>query len=294
MSPRLTVKEILARTTRYLKEHGSPSPRLDAEVLTAHALGVRRLDLYLAPERPLDAAEVATLREYVRRRGTGEPVAYITGRREFYGIEFEVTRDVLIPRPETEVLVDAVLEGLRGRDAPAVVDVGTGSGAIACSVAARHPTARVLATDLSERALSVARSNAARLVPDGRVRLVRMDGLTALAPAPLTDAIVSNPPYVAEDEPLDPGARDFEPAVALFCGDRGREVSARLIAQAPSRLKQGGLLAIEVGAVPHRDFVRERLAGSGAWHEVRPLRDAAGEVRGFLAVRGGNGRDGGG
>ncbi len=288
MSPVLTVKEVLARSTKYLAERGSPSPRLDAEVLAAHALGVRRLDLYLAPERPLDAAEVATLREHVRRRGTGEPVAYITGRREFYGIEFEVTRDVLIPRPETEVLVDAVLDGLRGRDAPIVVDVGTGSGAIACSVAAHYSTARVLATDLSERALSVARTNAARVVPDGRVRLVRMDVMAALAPVPFADAIVSNPPYVSEDEPLDRGARDFEPAVALFCGDRGREVSARLIAQAPSRLKQGGLLAIEVGTLQHRDWVRDRLVGSEAWHEVRPLRDASGEVRGFLAVRHGD------
>lgn len=294
MSPVLTVRQVIALTSKYLKDRGSASPRLDAEVLTAHALGVRRLDLYLAPERPLDAAETATLREHVRRRGTGEPVAYITGRREFYGIEFEVTRDVLIPRPETEVLVDAVLDGLRGCHAPIVVDVGTGSGAIACSVASRHPTACVLATDLSERALSVARSNIGRLVPDGRVRLVRMDVMTALAPAPLADAIVSNPPYVSENEPLDPGARDFEPAIALFCADRGREVSARLIAQAPSRLKQGGFLAIEVGTVQHRDWVRDHLAGSGAWRDVRPLRDASGVVRGYLAVRGEGRREAGG
>lgn len=294
MSPILTARDVIALTSKYLKDRGSPTPRLDAEVLVAHALGTRRLDLYLAPERPLDAAETATLREYVRRRGSGEPVAYITGRREFYGIEFLVTRDVLIPRPETETLVDAVLEGLRGCHAPVVVDVGTGSGAIACAVAAHHPTVCVVATDLSEQALCVARSNAARIVPDGRVRFVRMDVLESLTVAGLVDVIVSNPPYVSEDDPVDPGARDFEPPMALFCGDRGREVSERLIAQAPSRLKRGGLLVIEVGTASHREWVRERLAGSGAWRDVRPLRDAAGEVRGFLVVRGQVGRGAGG
>lgn len=281
----LSVKDVITLSSRYLKEHGSPSPRLDAEVLTAHVLGLRRIDLYLAPERPLTDAERSLLRAHVRRRGAGEPVAYITGRREFYGIEFLVTKDVLIPRPETEVLVDAVLESLRGRERPLVVDMGAGSGAIACAVAAHHPTARVVGTDISAGALNVARTNADRIVPDGRIRLVRMDALEALAVLPVADAIVSNPPYVADDDPVDPGVRRHEPAVALFCADRGREVSARLMSQAPSRLKPGGFLVIEAGAVPHREWVRERLAADAAWRGVRALRDAAGDVRGFLAVR---------
>lgn len=280
----LTVRDVLVLATRYLKEHGSESPRLDAEVLTAHALGIRRLDLYLDPERPLNSGETATLREYVRRRGAGEPVAYITGRREFYGIEFAVSRDVLIPRPETEVLVDAVLEGLCGREHPLLVDVGTGSGAIACAVAARHPTARVVATDISFPALLSARMNVQRIVPDGRVRLISMDVLIGLGEKPFADAVVSNPPYVAEHDPLDEAARRFEPKVALFCADEGREVTSRLLAQAWSRLKPDGFLAIEVGSNHHREWV-EGLLQSGAWRGVRTLRDAAGEVRGYLATR---------
>ncbi len=285
VTPLLTVKEVLAKSTQYLQEHGSPSPRLDAEILTAHALGVRRLDLYLAPDRPLSESETATLREFIRRRGRREPVAYITGRREFYGIEFEVSRGVLVPRPETEVLVDAVLEGVRGRVEPLVVDVGTGSGAIACAVAVHCPGARLLASDVSAEALAVARRNARRLVPDGRVEVVCMDVLAALAEAPIADAVVSNPPYVAEDEPLDEEAQRYEPKVALFCGDGGREVSNRLIAEAPNRLKPGGFLAVEVGSPRHREWVRERLLACALLHEVRALRDASGEVRGFLAYR---------
>lgn len=281
----LTVKDALILTTKYLRDHGSPSPRLDAEVLIAHALGIRRIDLYLSPERPVLESERAILRESVRRRGRGEPVAYITGRREFYGIVFEVTRDVFIPRPETEVLVDAVLDALRGLERPSVVDVGTGSGAIACSVAARHPSAVVLATDVSFKALEIARANVTRNGLSHRVFLAQMDVLEGMVAQPCADVIVSNPPYVSKADPIEPAVREYEPATALYCADDGREVSARLMAQAPARLKPGGSLVIEVGAIPHREWVRAYLERAADWRDVRPLRDAAGEVRGFCAVR---------
>jgi len=282
----LTVREVLALSARYLAQRGSESARLDAELLTAHVLGVRRIDLYLSPERPLNEQDRTRLREAVRRRGLGEPVAYITGHREFYGIPIEVAPGALVPRPETEVLVDAVLERIRAVASPRVVDIGTGSGAIACAVVANHSTAQVVATDRSRAALNVAALNVRRYAPDGRIVLLEMDVLSGLARRAFADVIVSNPPYVGESEAhlLDRGVREFEPPEALFCEEMGRAVTRRIIEQAPDRLKPGGALILEVGTPAHREFVQQALAPAG-FCALRALKDPAGVVRGFSAQK---------
>ena len=192
----LTVREVLARSTRWLQSRGCDSARLDTELLAAEALGIRRLDLYLSPERPLTAGEQDRLRALIVRRSKGEPVAYLRGRREFHGLEFLVTPAVLIPRPETETIVDAALHWLDGCGiaSPRVVDVGTGSGAIACAIARSRPSARVLALDVSPAALEVAARNVAALGLSDRVTLAPSDLLAALPPGDVPDLVVYNPP----------------------------------------------------------------------------------------------------
>ncbi|MBL6976053.1 MAG: peptide chain release factor N(5)-glutamine methyltransferase [Deltaproteobacteria bacterium] len=285
----ITVREVLGLSTKYLEEHGSPSARLDTEVLTALALGIRRLDLYLAPERPLAATERESLRGFLRRRGKGEPVAYITGQREFFGLSFLVSPAVLIPRPETEVLVDATLEWLKrcGPSFHSVVDVGTGSGAIACAVAARNQSVRVAATDISHEALTVCRENVGRLGLEDRVRAVHCDLLGGLEPDGSLDVVVSNPPYVAEGDSviMDQCVLDFEPRSALFAGEDGMSVTRRLVEQAGSHLAGGGVLLVEVGTPDQRDRVVGLLEDHGDFTEVRPLYDAARIVRGLEARR---------
>jgi release factor glutamine methyltransferase len=288
MSRTLTVGEILPLSTRFLKERGSESPRLDAELLAADALGVRRLDLYLAPERPLTPAETDALREAIRRRGRGEPIAYIRGRRDFFGLEIAVSPAVLIPRPETETLVDAAIGWVRDRGvaAPVIVDVGTGSGAIACALAANLPDARIVATDVSTDALAVAARNVATHGLADRVRLVACDLLSGLDDGNAPDLVVSNPPYVAEsDRPLmDDGVLRFEPHGALFSGADGTDATFALIDSARARLRPGGALIVEVGTPAQRALVRDRLARRLA-PDVRPLADPGGTVRGFLAEK---------
>jgi release factor glutamine methyltransferase len=288
MSRTLTVGEILPLSTRFLKERGSESPRLDAELLVADALGLRRLDLYLAPERPLTPGETDALREGVRRRGRGEPIAYIRGRREFFGLEIAVSPAVLIPRPETETLVDAAIGWVRDRalGSPRIVDVGTGSGAIACALAANLPGARIDATDVSADALAVAARNVAAHGLDARIRLVACDLMSGLDDGDAPDLVVSNPPYVAEsDRPLmDDGVLRFEPHGALFSGADGTDATFALIESARTRLRPGGALIVEVGTPAQRALVRDRLARR-LDPDVRPLADPGGTVRGFLAEK---------
>jgi release factor glutamine methyltransferase len=221
--------EVLRLSTTYLGDHGSTSARLDSELLCAQALGLRRLDLYLQFDRPLDEQELSAIRELVRRRGKGEPVAYITGQREFYGRGYAVTRDVLVPRPETETLVERALAALRGRttEGARVADLGTGSGCIAISLAAELPGIEVIATDISAPALEVARSNAERL----GVAVTFAEGSWADGLSGHFDLIVSNPPYVTtgELESVDRDVRDFEPHGALLGGDGGLDAYRSLL-----------------------------------------------------------------
>jgi release factor glutamine methyltransferase len=224
-----TLMDVLRLSTRYIGDHGSPSARLDSELLCAHALGLRRIDLYLQFDRPLDETELASIRELVRRRSKGEPVAYITGTRDFYGRTFSVTPDVLVPRPDTETLVQHAVAYLRARPGAElrVADLGTGSGCIAVTLAAEVPGVRVIGTDVSAAALDVARANATSLGAD--VALVECswaDGLDGSF-----DLVVSNPPYVTTEElaGVERDVRDFEPHGALLGGEDGLDAYRALL-----------------------------------------------------------------
>ena len=222
--------DVLRMSTTYLGDHGSTSARLDSELLCAQALGLRRLDIYLQFDRPLDEGELSAIRELIRRRGKGEPVAYITGTREFYGRAFTVNSDVLVPRPETETLVERALALLKEHDGAGmrVADLGTGSGCIAITLAAEAPGVEMVATDVSGAALMVARANAERL----GVEVAFTECSWADALDGRFDLIVSNPPYVttAELDAVDRDVRDFEPLAALLGGDGGMDAYRALLA----------------------------------------------------------------
>jgi release factor glutamine methyltransferase len=242
-----TLGEVLRLSTAHLERHGSPTARLDAELLIGHALDLGRVELYTSFERPLGDAELATCRELISRRAQREPVAYILGRWGFRGLDVDVDRRVLVPRPESELVVDRCLLLLDGLPSPSVVDVGTGSGAIALSLASEVPGAAVCGCDISDDALEVARGNGARLGID--VEWARSDLLAGLGGRRF-DLIVSNPPYVAaaEIDALEPEVRDWEPRGATVAGESGLEVVKRLVSAAPAALEPGGALVLEVGA----------------------------------------------
>ncbi|HVN60821.1 MAG TPA: peptide chain release factor N(5)-glutamine methyltransferase [Gaiellaceae bacterium] len=238
----MTLGEVLKLSTGFLSERGVASPRLDAEFILAHALGLARLDLYLEHDRPLTEAELDRCRSLVERRGRREPLAYVLGEWGFRRLTLRCDGRALVPRPETEVLVERALALLDGVERPAVLDVGTGTGAVALSVAHERPDARVTALDISPGALDLARENAEANRLD--VTLREGDYRTGLPDGPY-DLIVSNPPYVkpAEIETLEPEVRDWEPREALVSDDGPAEVAR---AAAPV-LKPGGALALEVG-----------------------------------------------
>jgi release factor glutamine methyltransferase len=252
----------------------SPTAALDAEVLVAHVLGVGRAALAAGPERALAPEELLTLESLARRRLAGEPVAYLTGRREFWSLELEVTPGVLVPRPETELLVERALAAIAGAARPAVLDLGTGSGAVALALASERPDAEVTATDLSAAALAVARRNAARLGL-GNMQFVEGDWYAPLA-GRLFDAIVSNPPYVAPDDPA-LAALASEPRLALVAPRGGLGALADIAAGASEHLAPGGRLAVEHGAA-QGEAVRGLLADAGLV-AVATWRDLAGHER---------------
>lgn len=281
-----TLIEVLRLSTEYLAHHGSTSPRLDAELLLAHALGVRRLDLYLLHDRPLREPELGAARELVRRRASGEPVAYITGTREFYNRSFAVTPAVLIPRPETETLVEVALRRLRELSdvgEPRAADLGTGSGCIAVTLAAELATLHVAATDVSSAALDVARGNALTHAVDHRVTLIEGDWA-----GPLTtpvDVVVSNPPYVTSEELVGTArdVRDFEPVLALDGGADGLDAYRALLATLHAATRPGTTVLLEID--PRRaglvaDVVRSEFADARiSFHEDLTRRDRVLEAR---------------
>jgi release factor glutamine methyltransferase len=242
-----TLGEVLRLSTAHLERHGSPTARLDAELLLGHALGLGRVELYTGFERPLAEGELAECRELIARRAKREPVAYILGRWGFRGLDLDVDRRVLVPRPETELLVDRCLALLDGAAGPDVLDVGTGSGAIALALASELPGARVVGCDVSGDALDVARANGERLGVE--VEWVASDMLSGVAGRRFR-LVVSNPPYVAagEIEALEPEVRDWEPRGATVAGETGLEAIERLVAEAPAALEPGGAIVLEVGA----------------------------------------------
>ena len=288
--PPWTIGRLLQWTSNYLKQQGSSTPRLDAEVLLAEVLRRPRIELYTSyDEDPGDEAR-ATYRELVRRRAAGEPVAYLVGRREFYSLTFEVTPDVLIPRPETEFVVIALLDAVKKYRLPnrplAIADVGTGSGVIAICAAKHIPQCHVTAIDLIRPALEVARRNATAHGVADRIDLVESDLLQSLPDDCRFDFVVSNPPYVAESE-LDqtaPEVREYEPRTALVAGRCGDEVIARLVPQVAERLLSGGWFITEISPMIE-ERVGEMLRCDGRYATPTTVKDLRGLPRVVLAQR---------
>ena len=239
----LTVGEVLRRSAAFLAERGSPSPRLDADLLLAHALGVERLALYTGSERPLTSAELDRARDLVARRGRREPVAYLTGARAFRRLRVEVGPDVLVPRPETELLVEWALE--LAAPGAAVLDWGAGSGAVALALADEGPDLRVTALERSPAAVARARANGERL--GLAVEWLASDGFAAVAGRRF-DVVAANPPYLSPAGlAAAPPELRFEPAEALVAGPTGLEAIEAIAAAAPAHLAPGGALLVEVG-----------------------------------------------
>ena len=329
----MTVLEVIQRSTDYLAKRGVESPRLQVEWMLAHVLKLPRLQLYLNFERKLDEADLTTLRQMVRRRGTREPLQHILGSVSFCGIEIAVNRHVLIPRPETEQLAQLASQHLQARFAitphpasghplpssdegrgqgegcplsnPAILDLCTGSGCLAIYLAVKHPSARVIATDISAEALEVAQSNASQGGVSERVTLLQgdlFDALTKAAPSPRPsppmgarepeakaagdirfDLIVSNPPYIAsaEIETLQPEVRDHDPKLALDGGADGLDFYRRLAEETPRWLRPGGVLMAEFG--DGQGAAIGRLFGSARWPSPCLEKDLSGRERFLIA-----------
>lgn len=275
---RWCIRELLATTSRYLKAKGIDSPRLTAELLLAHALGVRRLDLYLNPDQPLTPPELDAYRSLLTRRLRREPLQHITGVQEFWSSEFRVTPAVLIPRPETELLVEQAIRKLEATPQPEdlrVLDLGTGAGVLAVCLAAHFPRARLWATDISEAALEVARLNALRHGVSERIVFLQGDLWAPLRNRGLSfHLIVSNPPYVESEvfSTLAPEIRDHEPRTALDGGPGGMHLIERILQGAPEFLEPMGWLLLETA--PHQNAAAlDRLSRHPAYGTCGRLQD---------------------
>jgi release factor glutamine methyltransferase len=285
-----TVGKLLTWTADYLRKQGSESARLDAELLLAQARDCQRIELYTAFHEVVPEEVRAIFRESVRQRAQGTPVAYLVGHREFYSLSFLVTPDVLIPRPETEFLVLAMLDLLKDQEGSSqprrVADIGTGSGILAICAAKLLANCQVDAVDISPAALEVARQNAERHQVADRIRFHLGDLLAPLDPTTRFDLIVSNPPYVSRPEydQLMQDVRQFEPQQALLAGETGTEVIARLIHDAPDFLPAAGWLVIEVSPMI-ADRVTEMLREDGRFERMEVRKDLAGHSRVILARR---------
>ncbi len=283
-----TIKRLLDWTTEHFSKAQSDHPRLDAEILLAEAMNWSRIELYTRFDQVPDAETMDKFRGWVKQRGSGEPVAYIVGYREFYSIRFIVDSNVLIPRPETEHVVVAALEAAKkiSQRPIRVLDVGTGSGCIAITLARHLPECKVAATDISPAALAIARQNAQSLNEADQVRFFEGDLFDALpAGSGAVHLIVSNPPYIGTGEiaTIDRQVKDFEPATALFAGPQGTEVIARLIAEAPSHLVSGGFLIFETSPVIIDACLN--LIADSELQLVEVVKDLAGLKRVIVAKR---------
>ncbi len=281
-----TIKSILSWTDTYFSQQSIDSPRLTAEILLAKALGLRRLDLYLQHDRPLEKQELLDFKALIRRRTSREPVAYITGRKGFFKEQFKVAPGVLIPRPDTETLVETAVEILSkikqcGRQAR-VMELGVGSGAVIISVANACPGHLYFGSELSPVALAMACTNA-KAFARTPVSLFRGDWLAAVAPLPLFDLILSNPPYIpsADIESLEPEVKDHEPRLALDGGGDGLDAVRMILVQAGDRLLPSGRLIIEIGFDQH-PLVKSLAEGFSWVDELDFIKDLAGHRR--LAV----------
>jgi release factor glutamine methyltransferase len=277
----MNIKDSIGRAAEVLSHEPIGPPRMAAETLMMFTLRCDRAYLFAHPERELSSEEQSIFDDAVAQRASGKPLQYITGHQEFWGLDFIVSPAVLIPRPETEHLVGAVLElvGNQNLDAPRIVDVGTGSGCIALSLASELPEAELYALDISAAALTIARENAKRLGFDNRVEFQLSDLLAGISSQ--FDYVVSNPPYVGrcESDKVQREVREHEPEMAVFGGEQGLDIYRRLIPQAQAALKPRGWLVMEIGFSIEQP-VRELLQG---WKEVRCIPDLQGIPRVVVA-----------
>lgn len=289
-----TILRMLQWTTEHLKKHGSPSARLDAEVLFAHARKCQRIDLYAAfNEEPPEEVK-AVFRDLVKRRASGEPVAYLVGKKEFFSLPFIVNQGCLIPRNETEHIITECIDRIKKAQGPLrIADVCTGSGCIAITIAKEcqrlSVPASIIAIDLSPEALDIARQNVELHKVADRVELMQADLLDTI-PQDSCDFILSNPPYVSEDEytKLDKSVRNYEPKMALVAGESGTQIIRRLIEQAAVILKPGGWLIFEhspMNAQKCQEILSQSQTPSGPWSDVRTIKDLSGLARVTLARR---------
>ena len=279
---KMTVLEVLQSTTTYFKKRKIDNPRLNAEHLLAHVLGRTRMELYLEFERNLVETELAMLRELVRRRGQGEPLQHLLGTVEFCGHIFLCDKRAMVPRPETEELVELLIAdcGLQIADSK-VVDVGTGAGVIALSLAAKFPEAEIVAVDLSDEALALARKNAERLGLSARIQFAKSNLLAEVDG--VFDLMIANLPYIStQDRHLLSREVLHDPEIALFAGAKGDELICALIEQAPPHLRPGGLLALELG-IGQAEALSELLTQK-KYHDIYSKNDYSGVTR-FLFAR---------
>jgi len=285
-----TIQKLLNWVTEYLTGKGVDSPRLSAELLLCYVVGLTRIELYTRFDKPVPQQQLDKLRDLVRRAGLDEPIAYLIGRTEFYSIELDITSECLIPRPETELLVQRAIEFLRSRDGVQFVcDLCTGSGCIAVAIAKNFSDARVIATDISAGALEVAARNVEKHNLHERIELLQGDlfePLVTQLDVTEFDLIVCNPPYVssAEYETLAANVKDYEPKSALFAGTDGLDVYRRLIDKVDSFLKPGAALILEIGYA-QGPAVRELLEQTGAFGEIKIEKDPHDNDRVVSAVR---------
>ena len=281
-----TVRRILEWTTGFFTRKNVDPPRLSAELLLSHVLAVPRIKLYTDYERPLSEKELGTYRELVRRATEQEPIAYLTGKAHFFNLEFEVSRDVLIPRPDTETLVENVLQFVRhqaGFESPRVLDLCTGSGCIAAAIAYHVKSSVVTATEISPKVAELARRNIERLGLKDRVLVEEGDlfePLSRIVDAQPFHLIVSNPPYIptAQIETLDRSVREYEPITALDGGLDGLVVHRRILADAPARLRPGGRVYLEI-AFDQGELAQQVAAQYEAFDDVKILKDFGGRDR---------------
>lgn len=258
-----TVLELIKTTTEYLEKRGIPDPRLDAEYLLGHVLDLKRLELYLVYDRPLEQSELGEYRALIKRRGTREPLQHILGETDFMGHTFKINSNVLIPRPESEILVESVLD-LLPDDALKVLDIGTGSGCLAIALAAKRPAWKITALDISESALELARWNAQEIDVADRISFQHMDILVD-SPTDMYDLIISNPPYIAESEAasLEPEVREYDPTLALFASGNGLAFYRRFAQLFPGILKPAGRFALEFGGKAQESVLMEMFTQAG-------------------------------
>lgn len=277
-----TINSLLNWTIKYFQSKNIASARLDAEVLLAHLLGQKRIYLYVHFDEPLQAEELAKFHEYVVKRAKHMPVAYITGEKEFMGLPFKVTKDTLIPRPDTEILVENTLANIDKQQTVSIADIGTGSGAIILSLLHNLPNAQGVAVDISLPALAVAKQNAESLQVNDRCEFVAGDLFAPLVDKKF-DIIVSNPPYIPKQDiaGLDADVKDYEPLNALTDNGDGLSFYRRLWSEAGAYLNNGGFMAVEIGI--HESKAVEQLAIDNNWQNIKIIKDYAGIDRVVMA-----------